>query len=140
MPVPAGYDLGLLHAAVNGGGASGWFLADHDEAFVEEQAIRGDVAVDTTGLVSIASYGLGPNVYRLRLALRADVLDRNRRPKTETPAALRTLLLQYAAQTAAITLQLVTGDRAVLFVEGVKFISGPAIDGYIALVTCVDVS
>ena len=140
MPVPSGYDLGLQHAAVNGGIASGWFLADHDEAFVEEQAIRGDVAVDTTGLVSVASYGLGPKVYRMRLALRTDVLDRNQRPKTETPAALRTLLLQYAAQTSATTLQLSTGDRAVLFVESVKLVAAPGDDGYLAFLACVDVT
>ena len=140
MPAPSGYDLGLQHAAVNGGVTSGWFLDEHAEALVEEQELRGDVAADTTGLVSVTSYGLGPKVYRLRLALRTDVLDRNRRPKSETPAALRALLLQYAGQTAATTLQLATGDRSVLFVEGVKFISGPAIDGYIALVNLVDVT
>ena len=140
MPVPSGYDLGLQHASVDGGIASGWFLADHDEAFVEEQALRSDVAVDTTGLVSVAGYGLGPKVYRMRLALRTDVLDRNRRPKSETPASLRTLLLQYAAQTSGTTLQLASGDQAVLFVEGVKFVSAPGIDGYLALLACVDVT
>ena len=140
MPAPSGYDVGLQHAALNGGAASGWFLDEHAEALVEEQELRGDVAADTTGLVSAVSYGLGLRRYRLRLALRTDVLDRTRRPKSETPAALRTLLLQYAGQTAPTTLQLASGDRAVLFVEGVKFVSGPAIDGYIALVNLVDVT
>jgi hypothetical protein len=140
VPAPSGYDLGLQHAAVNGGVASGWFLDEHAEALVEEQELRGDVAADTSGLVSAVSYGLGLRRYRLRLALRTDVLDRNRRPKTETPAALRTLLLQYAAQTSATTLQLSTGDRAVLFVESVKLVSAPGNDGYLAFLACVDVT
>lgn len=141
MPAPSGYDVGLLHAAVNAGAAVGFFLdAAHDEPLLEEQSIVGDLAVDTRGAVSAVSYGLGTLRYRLRLQLASDALDRNHRPKTATPASLRALLLSYAAQTSGLTLQLATGDRSVLFVEAIRFISGPSVDGYVAVVALVDVT
>jgi hypothetical protein len=141
MPAPNGYDVGLLAAGVNGGAAAGFFLDQQDaEAFVEEQQLVGDVAVDTTGTISAVSYGLGKLSYRLRLQLQTDVLGRDRRPKQQAPSALRSLLLQYAARTAATTLQLATGDRSVLFVESIRFLSGPSVDGYVAIVTLVDVT
>ncbi len=140
MPVPSGYDLGLQHAAVNGGAASGWLLEEHDEALIEEQSLQNDVAVDTAGQVSAVSYGLGARVYRLRLALRTDILDRGGRPRSETPADRQALLREYAARTEPVTLQLASGDRPVLFVEALKFLSGPLADGCIALVCLVDVT
>ena len=141
MPAPNGYDVGFLAAGVNNGNAAGFFLDQQDdEAFVEEQQLVGDVAVDTTGVISAVAYGLGPLRYRLRLQLQTDVLGRDRRPKKEQPADGRALLLAYAARTSATTLQLANGDRHVLFVEAIKFLSGPGVDGYVAIVTLVDVT
>ena len=140
MPAPTGYDIGLQHAAVNGGTAVGYLLDEADgEPFVEEQAIVAHVDVTTAGQASVASFGLGAVTYRCRLQLATDVLKRDRRPGTETPATLRTRLLEFAAKTdGLVMLQLAAGNRRIAFTEAVKFISGPGIDGYVALVTLVD--
>ncbi len=141
MAVPAGYDVGLLHAGVNGGVAMGFLLdAGDPEAFVEEQALIGDVAVDTAGIVSAVSYGPGVLRYRLRLQLQRDVLQRNHRPRQETPLELRAALMEYAGKASGLTLQLDRGDRQVLFVDQLRFISGPSVDGYVAIVMLVDVT
>ena len=147
MPAPNGYDIGLQHSAVNGGTAVGFLLDEADRVgaglapapFVEEQAIVAHVDVTTAGVASVASYGLGAVTYRCRLQLATDVLKRDRRPGTETPATLRTRLLEFAAKTdGLVMLQLAVGNRRVAFTEAVKFISGPGIDGYVALVALVD--
>ena len=140
MPAPGGYDIGLRHASVNAGVAVGFFLdGTHEEPFVEEQAIVTHVEVTTGGAPSLASYGVGIRRYRLRLVLAAQVLDRMRRGRTETPDDARTRLLELAAQTdGLVKLQLATGDRYVSFAEAVRLITGPAHDGYIAVLTLVD--
>jgi hypothetical protein len=141
MAAPTGYDLGLTHSAVNGGVAVGFLLEeDHDEPFVEEQDVVASHDVTTAGVASVASYGLGAVRYRLRLALRADVLKRDHRPTTETPATLRTRLLEYAAKTdGQVRLDTDLLSRRVAFLEAVKFVSGPEIDGFVALLVLADV-
>ena len=141
MTVPTGYDVGLQHASVNGGVAVGLMLDDsnHEEPLIEDQALVATVDTSTAGVTSVASYGPGPCTYRARVLLRSDVLKRNHQTTTEVPTATRALLLAFAALTDGATkLQLPTGDRYVAFTEAVKFISGPNIDGYIAVLTMTD--
>jgi hypothetical protein len=141
MPAPAGYDVGLQHASVNGGAAVGFLLDDARDidAFVEDRDVIAHVDVTTGGVVSLASFGLGAVRYRLRLRLATDVLKRDHRPATEAPATLRSRILSFAAITDGLTvLQLATGDRRVGFVGDVRFVSGPTIDGYIAVLNLVD--
>ncbi len=78
--------------------------------------------------------------YRLRLRLQRDVLQRNHRPIQETPLELRAALMQYAGKTSGLTLQLDRGDRQVLFVDQLRFIAGPSVDGYVVIVTLIDVT
>jgi hypothetical protein len=141
MAVPQGYDVGLTHSSVNSGTVVGFLLQeDHDEPFIEEQEVVASHDVTTAGVASVASYGLGAVRYRLRLALRGDILKRDHRPTTETPATLRTHLLAFAAKTdGLVTLDYSGISRRVAFLEAVRFISGPEIDGYIALVVLADV-
>lgn len=138
---PSGYDLGFQHGSVNSGAVVG-FLLDHGrdvEAFVEEQELIGSVEITTGATISHAAYGLGAVRYRLRLRLATDVLKRDHRPGTETPATLRTRLLEFAAKTdGQVVLQLESGNRKVGFIEAVRFVGGPAVDGYIALLNLVD--
>lgn len=140
MPIPAGYDVGLQHSAVNGGVDVGFFLdGSHDEPFVEEQTIVTHVDVTTGGVTSVASFGLGVKRYRLRLQLATEVLDRSRRGRKESPADNRARILEFAAKTdGLVKLQMALDTRYVGFEEAVRFISGPALDGYIALLTLVD--
>lgn len=142
MGTPIGYDIGLTHSSVAGGAATG-FLLDEDAAggaFAEETAVLTHVDVTTGGAVSVASYGLGATLYRLRLRLRGDILKRNHQPVTETPDTLRLLLKSYAAITdGTVRLDTATLSRRVGFVEAVTFASGPGLDGYIAQVALVDI-
>ena len=141
MAAPVGYDLGLTHATVNGGTATGYLLAEADgDSFVEEQALVADVQVTTGGAVSVASYGAGATIYRLRLALRTDILRRDHRPATETPDTLRARLKSYAAiADGQLRLDTATLSRRVAAVEQLKFISAPGIDGYVAILALVDI-
>lgn len=139
MAPPAGYDVGLQHASVNGGVAVGFLLDEAGEPFREEQDIVASVEVTTAGVASVASYGVGAIHYRLRLLLRGDVLTRDHRPVTEAPATLRARLLQLAAQTDGnVRLQYGDLSRRVAFVETISLISGPGRDGAVVLVTLVD--
>lgn len=141
MAAPTGYDVGLTHAAVNGGVVVGFLLQeDHDEPFVEEQEVVASHEVTTAGVASVASYGLGTVRYRLRLALRGDVLKRDHRPTTETASTLRTLLLAFAGKTdGLVRMDTDLLSRRVAFLEAVRFVSGPDIDGFVALLVLADV-
>ena len=141
MPATTGYDIGLKHAAVNAGVAVGFLLDENDpQAFVEERGFVTDVKTTTGGAVTVASYGQGAVRYRLRLLLRTSVMRRNSTGATESPTSLRTRLLEFAATNdAALTLERAEGDRVVAFVDDIKFLSGPSIDGYVALVRLVDI-
>ena len=140
MPVPEGYDIGLEHPNINGGVVVGWLLDERDdEAFRETQAVVAHVDTTTAGVSSVASYGLGQRTYQARIPLRTDVRTRAHRPSTESPTVLRTILLAFAATTDGATiLHLASGERSVAFTETITFISGPPIDGYIAIVTMTD--
>src|SRR3954447_13110232 len=141
MAAPTGYDVGLTHSSVNGGTVVGFMLQeDADEPFVEEQDVVASHDVTTAGVASVASYGLGAVRYRLHLALRTDVLKRNHQPATETPATLRTFLLAFAAKTdGQVRMDTDLLSRRVAFLESVRFVSGPDIDGFVALVVLADV-
>ena len=141
MAIPNGYDIGLQHASVNGGVAVGLLLDEerHEDAFVEDQALVAHVDVTVAGTTSVASYGFGPRTYHARVLLRGDILKRDHRPGTETPTTLRTLLLAFASTATAVTLQLPTGDRSVVLTDAIRFISGPSVDGYVALLVMTDV-
>ena len=141
MAVPDGYDLGLQHPAVNGGATVGLLLDERDErAFVETQAVVTHVDITTAGVASVATFGLGQRTYEARIPLRGDIQTRTHRTTTESPATLRALLLAFASTTSGATvLHLTSGNRQVTFTDAIRFISGPAIDGYIALVTMTDV-
>jgi hypothetical protein len=141
MAAPQGYDIGFTHASVNGGTVVGFLLDESaEEPFVEEQEVVASHDVTTAGVASVASYGLGAVRYRLRLALRGDILKRDHQPTTETPATLRSRLLELAAKTdGGVQLDTDLLSRSVAFVEAVKFISGPEIDGFVALVVLADI-
>jgi hypothetical protein len=141
MPVPNGYDLGLQHAAVNGGGVVGFLLDErNDDAWTEDHALVAHVDISTGGVASVASYGLGARTYRARVTLRSDVHTRAHRAASASPDALRALLLLFAATTdGATTLHLPTGDRYVAFTDALRFTSSPNEDGFVALLTMTDV-
>ncbi len=110
-----------------------------DEAFREDQAVVAHLDTTTAGGPSVASYGLGQRTYQARIPLHTDVRTRAHRPLTESPTVLRTILLAFAATIdGATVLHLASGERSVAFTETITFISGPAIDGYIAIVTMSD--
>ena len=141
MPVPAGYDVALQHSSVNAGTAIGFLLDEQDEgALVEERYFVTDVQITTGGVVTVASYGAGPVFYRLRLLLRSSVMRRNSTGAVEVPATLRANLLLFAATSdTLLELWMSTGDRRVAFVkDGLKFLSHPSQDGYVALLHLVD--
>ena len=141
MPVPTEYDVALQHSTVNAGTAVGFLLDEqHAEALVEERSFVTDVQVTTGGVVTVASYGAGPVEYRLRLLLRSSVMRRNSTGAVEVPATLRTNLLAFAAANdTLLELWMATGDRRVAFVkDGLKFLSHPSQDGYVALLHLVD--
>jgi len=141
MAVPTGYDIAMHHPAVNNGVAVG-FLLDMDDPspLVEEQQLVGDIAVATNGDLSAVHYGLGPLRYRLRLQLAGAMLGRGYRPVEDAPVDRRAALLAFAAQPAGLVLQLPAGERPVLFVEQLRFVSGPHIDGYLAVVNLIDIT
>ena len=140
MPAPSGYDVGLQHSSVNNGVAVGFLLDEEGDApFVEEQAVVASLDVTTAGVASVASYGLGAVVYRLRIALRPDVLTRDQHPAMEAPAQLRARILEFAARTDGnVVLQLADRNRRVAFLEAVTFESGPGLHGLVARLVLAD--